>query len=80
MFRNFAFFKSLNMEIQIEPKQIIDAYSTPIVQQTSFWSKVKERLGLFSSAYEFKVRNRDIYEGVGASLVLMPILSFFSNT
>ena len=53
------------MEIQIEPKQIIDAYSTPIVQQTSFWSKVKERLGLFSSAYEFKVRNRDIYEGVG---------------
>ncbi len=44
MFRNFAFFKSLNMEIQIEPKQIIDAYSTPIVQQTSFWSKVKERL------------------------------------
>lgn len=65
MFRNFAFFKSLNMEIQIEPKQIIDAYSTPIVQQTSFWSKVKERLGLFSSAYEFKVRNRDIYEGVG---------------
>lgn len=65
MFRNFAFFKSLNMEIQIEPKQLIDAYSTPIVQQTSFWSKVKERLGLFSSAYEFKVRNRDIYEGVG---------------
>lgn len=65
MFRNFAFFKSLNMEIQIEPKQIIDAYSTPIVQQTSFWSKVKERLGLVSSAYEFKVRNRDIYEGVG---------------
>ena len=65
MFRNFVFFKSLNMEIQIEPKQIIDAYSTPIVQQTSFWSKVKERLGLFSSAYEFKVRNRDIYEGVG---------------
>lgn len=65
MFRNFAFFKSLNMEIQIEPKQIIDAYRTPIVQQTSFWSKVKERLGLFSSAYEFKVRNRDIYEGVG---------------
>lgn len=65
MFRNFAFFKSLNMEIQIEPKQIIDAYSTPIVQQTSFGSKVKERLGLVSSAYEFKVRNRDIYEGVG---------------
>lgn len=65
MFCNFAFFKSLNMEIQIEPKQIIDAYSTPIVQQTSFWSKVKERLGLVSSAYEFKVRNRDIYEGVG---------------
>lgn len=49
----------------IEPKNIFDAYSTPIVQQTSFWSQVKERLGLHSCAYEFNVRNRDIYEGVG---------------
>lgn len=53
------------MNLKIEPKQIIDAYSTPIVQQTSFWSKVKERLGLNSSAFEFSVRNSDIYANVG---------------
>ena len=53
------------MDILIEPKDVIDAYSTPIVQQTSFWSIVKERLGLHSCAYEFQVRNRDIYDGVG---------------
>ena len=43
-------------------KNILDDYSTPIVQQTSFWSSVKELLGLHSCAYEFKVRNREIYE------------------
>ncbi len=53
------------MEIILEPKQIQDAYSTPIVQQTTFWSIVKQRLGLHSCAFEFKVRNRDIYDGVG---------------
>lgn len=34
------------MNIRLEPKEITDAYSTPIVQQTSFWSKVKEQLSL----------------------------------
>ncbi len=53
------------MDIIIEPKEPLDAYSTPIVQQTSFWSQVKERLGLHSHAFEFAVRNRDIYDGVG---------------
>lgn len=53
------------MNIIIEPKDILDAYSTPIVQQTSFWSDVKERLGLHSRTFEFKVWNRDLYDGVG---------------
>lgn len=53
------------MNLKIEPKEIIDAYSTPIVQQTSFWSKVKERLGMNSCAFEFAVRNSDIYSDVG---------------
>lgn len=53
------------MDIIIEPKEPLDAFSTPIVQQTSFWSQVKERLGLHSHAFEFAVRNRDIYDGVG---------------
>ncbi|MGM9813237.1 MAG: lipid II:glycine glycyltransferase FemX [Muribaculaceae bacterium] len=53
------------MDIKLEPKEIYEAYSTPIVLQTSYWSIVKERLGLHSCAYEFSVRNRDIYDGVG---------------
>ncbi len=53
------------MHLRIEPKEINDAYSTPIVQQTSFWSKVKERMGMNSSAFEFSIRNSDIYTHVG---------------
>ena len=53
------------MDIILEPKPTVDAYSTPIIQQTSFWSMVKERLGMHSCAFEFKVRNRYIYDGVG---------------
>lgn len=53
------------MQLHIEPKEIVDAYSTPIVQQTSFWSKVKERSGITSRAFEFAVRNSDLYNNVG---------------
>lgn len=53
------------MQLHIEPKEIVDAYSTPIVQQTSFWSKVKERSGITSCAFEFAVRNSDLYNNVG---------------
>lgn len=53
------------MLLEIEPKEIADAYSTPIVQQTSFWSKVKQQLGVDSKAFEFKVRNSDLYVNVG---------------
>lgn len=53
------------MTLEIEPKDIIDAYSTPIIQQTSFWSQVKQRHGIESKAFEFKVRNSDLYVNVG---------------
>ena len=53
------------MHLKIEPKKVVDAYSTPIVQQTSFWSKVKERLGMDSRAFDFSVRNSEIYTNVG---------------
>lgn len=53
------------MDLKIEPKAVFDAYSTPIVQQTSFWSEVKERLGMHSCAFEYSVRNSDLYDGVG---------------
>ncbi len=53
------------MNIRLEPKNITDTYSTPIVQQTSFWSKVKEQLGMNSCAFDFSVRNSDLYTHVG---------------
>lgn len=53
------------MDISIANKDTEAAYSTPIVQQTSFWSDVKKRMGLESRAFEFAVRNSDIYTGVG---------------
>jgi len=53
------------MHLKIEPKKVVDAYSTPIVQQTSFWSKVKELLGMDSRAFDFSVRNSEIYTNVG---------------
>lgn len=59
-FQNFQI-----MHLKIEPKKVVDAYSTPIVQQTSFWSKVKELLGMDSRAFDFSVRNSEIYTNVG---------------
>lgn len=53
------------MILEVEPKEIIDAYSTPIIQQTSFWSKVKQRHGINSKAFEFKVRSSELYLNVG---------------
>ena len=38
------------MDLKVEPKEVLDAYSTPIVQQTAFWSRVKERLGVGTKA------------------------------
>ena len=52
------------MDLKVEPKEVLDAYSTPIVQQTAFWSRVKERLGMHSCAFEYSVRNSDLYDGV----------------
>ena len=49
------------MQLTVEPKDVSDAYSTPIVQQTSFWSRVKANLGMRSKAFEFSVRNSDLY-------------------
>ena len=53
------------MQLSLEPKAIEDVYRTPLVQQTAFWSRVKATLGMKSRAFEFSVRNSDIYTGVG---------------
>lgn len=69
-----------DMTLEIEPKEIVDVYSTPIIQQTSFWSKVKQRQGVDSGAFEFKVRNSDLYLNVGGySYTQADFLMFFQH-
>ncbi len=53
------------MMIQVNNKEIRDIHNTPIVQQTAFWSEVKTYQGLTTHAFDFKVKNRDIYTHVG---------------
>lgn len=53
------------MDIHLESKEIVDIYSTPIFQQTSFWCDVKDKLGVPSEAFEFKIRNNELYTNVG---------------
>ncbi len=45
----------------IHAKPIDAVYSTPVVQQTAYWSEVKHALGIRSSAFDFKVHNAGIY-------------------
>lgn len=69
------------MNIRLEPKEITDAYSTPIVQQTSFWSKVKEQLGINSYAFDYSVRNSDLYTHVGGyAHTQADFIMFFSTS
>ncbi|NCC18474.1 MAG: peptidoglycan bridge formation glycyltransferase FemA/FemB family protein [Bacteroidia bacterium] len=53
------------MTLSILKKEIVDLYSTPIIQQTSFWSMVKKNQGVESSAFDFNARNKDLYSNVG---------------
>lgn len=53
------------MDIHLQSKDIADIYSTPIFQQTSFWCDVKDRLGVPSDAFDFKVKNSELYSNVG---------------
>lgn len=53
------------MTIDVEKKQIRDVYNTPIVQQTAFWSEVKQQQGVQSDAFDFKVKNSDLYTSIG---------------
>jgi len=68
------------MNIDIERKDTRDAYETPIIQQTAFWSNVKQRLGIDSKAFEFKVRNSDLYLNVGGfSYTQADFITFFRH-
>lgn len=51
------------MDIEIGLKATEEIRKTPIVQQSTFWSKVKQKQGIDSSAFDIRVREDDIYEG-----------------
>ncbi|HNX88028.1 MAG TPA: peptidoglycan bridge formation glycyltransferase FemA/FemB family protein [Paludibacteraceae bacterium] len=45
----------------IQNKEIEQLYTTPIVQQTAFWSVVKKKLGATTLAINFNSRKSDLY-------------------
>jgi lipid II:glycine glycyltransferase (peptidoglycan interpeptide bridge formation enzyme) len=45
---------------EIYKKNIKDVYKTSIIQQTAFWSEVKRKLGLNTTAIDFKVWKNEI--------------------
>ncbi|MDD3063437.1 MAG: peptidoglycan bridge formation glycyltransferase FemA/FemB family protein [Massilibacteroides sp.] len=49
------------MIIEVERKEIRAVALTPIVQQTAFWAKVKEKQGILSHAFDFKVKKNEVY-------------------
>jgi len=53
------------MVLNLEKKGILDVYDTPIVQQTPYWSLVKDKQGVQSLAFDFTVRNKELYNNVG---------------
>ncbi len=42
-----------------------DLLNTPVVQQTSFWSRVKLNQGITSKAFDYRIPNRELYLNVG---------------
>lgn len=57
---SFIFRKKI-MLTNIQTKDISELYSTPIVQQTAFWSVVKKKLGATTIAINFKSKESFIY-------------------
>lgn len=49
------------MTIQVEKKEIKAVVLTPIVQQTAFWAEVKANQGITPFAFDFKVRNDELF-------------------
>lgn len=50
------------MELKLETKGAKNIRKTPIVQQTAFWSEVKRKQGLDSTAFEIKLNASELYD------------------
>lgn len=55
------------MKISIYPKDSHDLYTTPLLQQTAYWSEVKSRLGFVPLAYEIELREKDLHPSYSSS-------------
>ena len=49
------------MITDFQQKKIEQVFKTSIVQQTAFWSEVKKQMGIESLAFNYNVKNSDIY-------------------
>ena len=55
------------MKIDIFPKDTHDLYTTPLLQQTAYWSEVKSKLGFIPLAFEIEVREKDLHPSLSSS-------------
>ena len=55
------------MKIDIFPKDPHDLYTTPLLQQTAYWSEVKSKLGFIPLAFEIEVREKDLHPALSSS-------------
>ena len=55
------------MTIDIFSKDPHDLYTTPLLQQTAYWSEVKSRLGFIPLAFELEVREKDLHPSLSSS-------------
>ncbi len=51
------------MIADLEDKAIKEIYNTSIIQQTAYWSEVKRLQGVNSMAFNFKVKNSELFAG-----------------
>lgn len=58
----------------VHKKEVEELYATPILQQTAFWSAVKESLGTRTIAVNFASRKSDLYTTNDQSLIISDLL------
>ena len=64
------------MNIKVFPKDTHDLYTTPLLQQTAYWSAVKSRLGFIPLAFELVVREKEIHPNMRSSATNLMLIAF----
>lgn len=67
------------MQLKLEKKDTHELFATPLLQQTAFWSDVKENLGFKSLAFNILGRERDIKENIVSSSLLVDDMLVLSH-